>query len=196
MGFAKILTSFIAVFVLLTAMVSCTFPARTGYDRNIGGYKPTSGADSGSQPVTSAGATKKAASNKMAATKVEKPRANTSLEALVNTWLGTPYVWGGSSKSGTDCSGFVLQIYKAQYGIDLPHKAQMMYDDKRGSSVSRGRLQEGDLVFFGSFWGIEHVGIHLSNDRFAHASSSRGVIISNLNEKYYKNKYQGARRYK
>ena len=57
-------------------------------------------------------------------------------------------------------------------------------------------LREADLIFFGSFWRISHVGIYLGGDRFIHASSSRGVIISNLNEKYYKNKYQGARRFK
>ena len=62
--------------------------------------------------------------------------------------------------------------------------------------MSRGNLREGDLLFFGSFWNISHVGIYLSGDRFIHASSSRGVVISNLNEKYYRNKYQGARRFR
>ena len=74
--------------------------------------------------------------------------------------------------------------------------SHMMYKDERGKSVSRGNLREADLIFFGSFWKISHVGIYLGGDRFIHASSSRGVIISNLNEKYYRNKYQGARRFK
>ena len=89
-----------------------------------------------------------------------------------------------------------MQVYNGYYHMSLPHSAQMMYDDERGKPVKRGDLREADLIFFGSFWKISHVGIYLGGDRFIHASSSRGVVISNLNEKYYKNKYQGARRFR
>lgn len=101
--------------------------------------------------------------------------------------------YGGSSKSGVDCSGFVMQIYKEVRGMSLPHKASKMYD--MGKSVSRDDLEEGDLVFFGSFWEIDHVGIYLSGNRFVHASSSKGVMISPMDNVYWKKRYQGARRY-
>ena len=199
-------------------LCSCTFPVRTGYDRSIGGYKAvpsepssTASAESGAkagasaakaptrEPAnkkTSAGTTRQAATTKMAQENAPRQTSSSSLEQLAKSWIGTPYVYGGSSKSGTDCSGYVMQIYKAHYGISLPHNAGQMYDDSRGSSVSRGSLQEGDLVFFGSFWKIDHVGIYLKGDRFTHASSSKGVIISSMSDNYWRPKYQGARRFR
>ena len=205
-----------ALVCLCLALCSCTFPVRTGYDRSIGGYKSaqnqtTSAEGSGSvskqsqssrEPKsatakhTTAGATKQAAANKMAHENATRQPSSSSLEQLAKSWIGTPYVYGGSSKSGTDCSGYVMQLYKSHYGISLPHNAGQMYDDSRGSSVSRGSLQEGDLVFFGSFWKIDHVGIYLKGDRFTHASSSKGVMISPMSDNYWRPKYQGARRFK
>lgn len=186
-------------------LAGCTFPTRTGYDRNIGDYKPIAQATAeqaksskkapaqASTHKTSAGEVKQAASKKSIP---EPPAPKTSFEEYASKWLGTPYVYGANSTKGTDCSGYVMQVYKGYFDISLPHNAHMMYKDDRGKSVSRGSLREADLIFFGSFWKISHVGIYLGGDRFIHASSSRGVIISNLNEKYYKNKYQGARRFK
>ena len=204
-----------ALVCLCLVLCSCTFPVRTGYDRSIGGYKPapaaaqtenaTDAAARQDQPKrepqnatkqTSAGNAKQAAANKMAQDNAPRTSSNSSLEKLAQSWIGTPYVYGGSSKSGTDCSGYVMQLYKSHYGISLPHNAGQMYNDSRGSSVSRGSLQEGDLVFFGSFWKIDHVGIYLKGDRFTHASSSKGVIISPMNDNYWRPKYQGARRFK
>lgn len=182
----------------------CAFPERTGYDRNLGEYKPVSTQqeknkvsqnadrkDNGRK--TSAGKVKDAATKKSVP---EPPAEKTSFESYASRWLGTPYLYGASSTSSTDCSGYVMQVYNGYFKISLPHNAQMMYDDERGKSVKRGDLREADLIFFGSFWQISHVGIYLGGDRFIHASSSKGVIISNLNEKYYRNKYQGARRFR
>ena len=195
-------------------LCSCAFPVRTGYDRSIGAYKAapsqetsvtkTETNSSTEAPVsrgptnkkTSAGATRQAATTKMAQENAPRQTSSSSLEELAKSWIGTPYVYGGSSRSGTDCSGYVMQIYKAHYGISLPHNAGQMYDDSRGSSVSRGSLQEGDLVFFGSFWKIDHVGIYLKGERFIHASSSRGVMISPMSDNYWRPKYQGARRFR
>ena len=214
---AKYVTAFVALNLCL-ALFGCTFPVRTGYDRNIGGYKPApseptstaraeSSANAGastakaasrepSNKKTSAGATKQAATTKMAQENAPRQTSSSSLEQLAKSWIGTPYVYGGSSKSGTDCSGYVMQLYKSHYGISLPHSASQMYDDSRGSSVSRGSLKEGDLVFFGSFWKIDHVGIYLKGDRFTHASSSKGVMISPMSDNYWRPKYQGARRFR
>ncbi len=195
----------LALVPICAGLIGCTFPTRTGYDRNIGDYKPIAQASaeqansSKKAPAqtgnhkTSAGDIKQAAAKKSIP---EPPAPKTTFEEYASKWLGTPYVYGANSTKGTDCSGYVMQVYQGFFNIALPHNAHMMYKDERGKSVSRGSLREADLIFFGSFWKISHVGIYLGGDRFIHASSSRGVIISNLNEKYYKNKYQGARRFK
>ena len=126
-------------------------------------------------------------------TKVAKP---TNLEKYAKEWLGAKYVYGAASKKKTDCSGYVMQVYKGFYGIALDHSAQHMYDDGRGYSIKRKKLQEGDLVFFGNFWKISHVGIYLKGDRFIHASTSKGVVITPMDDNYWASKYKGARRFK
>ena len=103
-------------------------------------------------------------------------------------YLGVPYVWGGSSPSGFDCSGFVAYVY-AQMGVSLPHYTGAQW--AVGEPVSTSDLQPGDLVFFD---GLGHVGIYVGNDRFVHASSSRGVTVSSLHEKYWATRYLGAKR--
>lgn len=193
-------------------------PVRTGYDRRIGGYKPVPQATNdvteestneqeASQPTntpdsataqvvknrTTAGDVKAAAAKKA---KPQPPKSKGTLEKYARGWIGAKYVYGAASKKKTDCSGFVMQVYKGYYNIALDHSASKMYKDPRGSKVSRGSLKEGDLIFFGSFWSIDHVGIYLSGDRFIHASTSKGVIISPMSDKYWRGKYQGARRFK
>ena len=194
----------------------CTFPVRTGYDRNIGDYKavPASETAQSATPQKTAAAstsTAKDASthrknsvekardaiNKKEATKAAQksaPRGN--LENYARGWMGAKYVYGAASKTKTDCSGFVMQVYKGYYNIALDHNASKMYKDSRGKSVSRGSLKEGDLVFFGGLWKIDHVGIYLTGDRFIHASTSKGVMISPMQDKYWGHKYQGARRFR
>lgn len=107
------------------------------------------------------------------------------------TYLGTPYVYGGSSYSGTDCSGFTMAVF-AQFGYSLPHGSSDQYYMSR--HVSDSERQAGDLVFFDTFGGPSHVGLYLGGGLFIHASSSRGVIISSLCESYYANAYLGAGR--
>lgn len=120
----------------------------------------------------------------------------TNLEKYAKEWLGAKYVYGAASKRKTDCSGYVMQVYKGFYGISLDHNAQHIYDDGRGYSIKRTKLQEGDLVFFGNFWKISHVGIYLKGNRFIHASTSNGVVITPMNDNYWSSKYKGARRFK
>ena len=113
---------------------------------------------------------------------------------LVNNALslqGVPYVWGGTSRSGFDCSGFAQYVFK-ESGIDLP---RISYDQYRvGSSVDRAQLQAGDLVFFSTYAaGASHVGIYIGGGRFIGAANT-GVIISDLNSGYYSSRYLGARR--
>ncbi|MCZ7588624.1 MAG: NlpC/P60 family protein [Gaiella sp.] len=105
-------------------------------------------------------------------------------------YLGVPYVWGGASPSGFDCSGFAMYVY-AQIGISLPHNAAMQYNSV-GVAVSRGELQAGDLVFFD---GLGHMGIYMGGDQFIHAPHTGDVVkISSLNDSWYASKYVGAKR--
>lgn len=130
-------------------------------------------------------------------TKQAKPASKpTNLEKYAKEWLGAKYVYGAASKKKTDCSGYVMQVYKGFYNIALDHNAQRIYDDGRGYSIKRTKLQEGDLVFFGNFWKISHVGIYLKGNRFIHASTSKGVVITSMDDNYWSSKYKGARRFK
>lgn len=115
---------------------------------------------------------------------------------VVNTakrFIGVPYVWGGTSSSGFDCSGFIKSVY-AQHGIDVRRLADEQYYG--GQKLSRSELAAGDLVFFSTYEpGASHVGIYVGDGKFIHASSSRGVTIDSLDNAYFKNAYVGACRY-
>lgn len=152
------------------------------------------------EKIADSSSTKQPAKKMDAASKPKKetkPAARpTNLEKYAKEWLGAKYVYGAASKKKTDCSGYVMQVYKGFYGISLDHNAQRIYDDGRGYSIRRTKLQEGDLVFFGNFWKISHVGIYLKGNRFIHASTSDGVVITSMDDKYWSSKYKGARRFK
>lgn len=107
-------------------------------------------------------------------------------------YLKTPYRFGGDTPKGFDCSGFVKYVYE-QHGVKLPRTTDVQF--QRGKKVDRTKLLAGDLVFFTTYApGASHVGIYYGNGKFIHASSSRGVMISRLNEDYWKPRYLGARR--
>jgi cell wall-associated NlpC family hydrolase len=117
-----------------------------------------------------------------------------SLAESIRTFIKTPYVWGGRSRRGTDCSGFVQTVF-AEAGIKLPRSSKQQWTS--GTKVARDKLKKGDLVFFVTIGNrISHVGVVTdpAQDQFAHASSSRGVVYSDLKSKYYRLRYAGARR--
>ena len=106
---------------------------------------------------------------------------------------GKPYVWGGASRGGFDCSGFVCYIFRTQRGISLPHSASGQA--LRGTPVDRSELRPGDLVFFSTYRpGISHVGIFIGGNRFIHASSARHDVRIDELAGYYDSRYRGARR--
>jgi peptidoglycan DL-endopeptidase CwlO len=106
-------------------------------------------------------------------------------------FLGTPYVFGGTTPAGFDCSAFVQHVFRMA-GIALPRTADAQYDV---GHAAVGGPRPGDLVFFHTYeGGVSHVGIYLGNGKFVHASSSRGVMVSQLSESYWAARYLGAKR--
>jgi hypothetical protein len=118
---------------------------------------------------------------------------NIALYEFIDEWTGTPYKYGGCSKSGADCSGFTGALYSEVYKRTIPRTTSDI--EKQTKAVDKSNLREGDMVIFD----IEgkkssHVGVYLLNGRFVHASSSKGVIISTLDSPYYqKHFYRGGR---
>lgn len=116
-----------------------------------------------------------------------------SLLESVDEWYGVRYRTGGNTKNGVDCSGFTVAVYAAVYGFALPRVSRDQYRISR--KISTTELQEGDLVFFNTNGrGISHVGVYLGNNKFIHASVSRGVMVNGLFEPYYIKRYAGAGR--
>ncbi len=119
---------------------------------------------------------------------------NPELIKEVASWLGTPYRHGGSTKAGTDCSGMVRQIFLVVFKISLPRSSAAIADFS--SRIRRTQLRVGDLVFFetASKRRINHVGIYLGSNKFIHSSTSRGVIVTDLDETYWIGTYARAGR--
>lgn len=121
-----------------------------------------------------------------------------ALLAEADSYLGTPYRYGGTSRSGIDCSAFVLSVYGAAMGMELPRVAAAQA--QQGEKIEKDSLQKGDLVFFSHGSGrISHVGIvhEVTADgevKFIHAATSRGVMISPLTDKYWGPRFRFAKR--
>src|SRR5207248_8021502 len=120
---------------------------------------------------------------------VAPPSQYGGVVGIAMRYLGVPYVWGGASPSGFDCSGLVMYAY-AQMGISLPHYTGAQWNV--GVPVSRSDLQPGDLVFFD---GLGHVGLYIGGGEFIHAPHTGDVVrIDSLSEGWYAATYDGARR--
>lgn len=117
---------------------------------------------------------------------------NAPLLEGIDDWYGTRYRMGGTTKKGVDCSAFVVAIFSTVYGVTLPRTARYQYRVSR--RISRTELQEGDLLFFNTRGGVSHVGIYLQNNKFVHASATKGVTISDMFDPYYLKRFIGAGR--
>ncbi|WP_045423528.1 NlpC/P60 family protein [Vibrio jasicida] len=117
---------------------------------------------------------------------------NRGLFDFYDEWEGTPYRLGGTKKSGIDCSAFVQKAFVEAYQMSLPRTTRQQ--SKQGVEMSWSDAQQGDLVFFKTRRTTYHVGIYLGNKQFMHASTSKGVIISRIDNPYWASKFWQVRR--
>ena len=107
-------------------------------------------------------------------------------------WRYVQHRMGGTSKKGIDCSGLVYRTYRTQFGFDMPRSTE--YQSEVGRSIQQGQLIAGDMVFFKTGIFTRHVGMYIDKGNFLHVSSSKGVMISNLEDPYWTSAYWKARR--
>ena len=121
-----------------------------------------------------------------------KSKTLTLLYAQYNNWKNVPYLYGGNSKRGIDCSAFIQNTYLVQFNLKVSRTTKTLAHD--GYKISKSRLRAGDMVFFKTGRNTRHVGIYLEDGKFMHASSGSGITISSLKEKYWRNHYTFSRR--
>ena len=158
-----------------------------------GGDKPVNAFEKAAQPLTFKDSLFYNYQAQNLGVKLEYNEDKQLLEA-VNDWIGTPYRSSGSSKKGTDCSGFVSAIYRQVYGINLTHSSRSMF--KEVERVKKDSMRTGDLVFFrrSPKQPIYHVGIYLKNGKFVHSATNGGVMVSSLKQAYYQRNFYAAGR--
>ncbi len=172
-----------ALFILSLVFTACGPIVRPYYSRSAGGYitPNPSRTPTIESPLKSASFAGFDLSGK-----------EDHLRSVAESYLGTPYSWGGTSHSGIDCSGFVSQVFREAFGIKLPHNSTAIYD--LGGKVDKEDLKAGDIVFFKSWGFIDHSGIYMGKNYFIHSASSVGVSYSTLDAPYFESHYAGARR--
>ncbi len=144
----------------------------------------------GAAPSVPEGARKKTASGDVSR------RSSFAISILdqVDRYLDVPYLWGGTTAKGMDCSGLVGTVYRKAVNFDLPRRARDMF--RSGTPIAPEDLEFGDLVFFETQGSrvVSHVGIYLGDRTFVHASTKKGVSIAELDSDYYRRRFLGARR--
>ncbi len=138
-------------------------------------------------------------SKRSASRRQEQAMPSSTAAAIIREaerWIGTPYRYGWSQRrKGTDCSGMVMVIYQEKAGVRLPRNSAGQ--QQFCQPLQRSELQPGDLVFFSPSTRrrrVSHVGIYIGNDRFIHASASRGVMVSELSQRYFDTHFHSAGR--
>jgi cell wall-associated NlpC family hydrolase len=145
-----------------------------------------------SQPVRAAATT---ASSTASRNLAGLAASGNSVSRVASRHVGARYIWGASRPGAFDCSGFTMYMLR-QYGVSLPHSAATQA--RMGRFVGRNSLEAGDLLFFATAGGsrISHVALYVGNNQMVHATNpSQGVIRSSLSERYWNNRYMGARRF-
>ena len=180
---------YLVIIACIMLLASCSNKTRHAYKSSSGSSRSNS-----SQRTTPKNTTpEKAASGVYVYEQADRYTNNKRLSQFVNDWLSTPHLMGGKSKAGVDCSGFTSVLYATVFHKTIKGSSAEMADMVQ--KIEPEDLQEGDLVFFkiGSSR-VSHVGVYLSQSRFAHATLKRGVMISSLNEPYYQRYFSSAGR--
>ncbi len=124
---------------------------------------------------------------------LESGRRRAAVTKSVNQWLGTPYRFGGTGRSGVDCSAFVQAVFREALDLGLPRTTDAQRES--GTIVSPETIGFGDLVFFNITSRQRHVGVVVGEGEFAHASSSSGVTVSRLSDPYWSRRFDRAVRF-
>jgi len=176
---------FLVLTLTLTLFVGCSTRGSTKsphtYSKKKSSNKTTKTYHTKSKPVTKSSGTKNYAD-------LDK------LYPYHNKWHQTPYKFGGYGSNGIDCSAFVQRTYYDLFHMKIPRTTKEQV--KAGWKVPRSQIRTSDLIFFKTGYNSRHVGVYLQNGDFMHASSSHGIIISNINDPYWKKRYWMVRRYR
>jgi cell wall-associated NlpC family hydrolase len=119
---------------------------------------------------------------------------NAKMFEFIDAWYGTPYRLGGTTKKGVDCSAFSQFLFASVYGLSIPRTTRDQYN--LTNRISRTELKEGDLIFFNTRGGVSHVGVYLQNNKFVHAATSGGVMISDIFDEYWVRRFVAVGRLK
>ncbi len=179
---------FLLTAILMLAACSSTKKSSTrlSYNSKSGGKTYASASSTKSESKTSSSSSLTSISKKLGINVTKKD--NVTLYSEAASWIGTPYKYGGTSRKGVDCSGFTYLMYKSVYGKTISRQSAEILT-KNCKKISKSELREGDLVFFRTDGKNSktpnHVGIYLKDKKFVHASSSKGVVVSSLDNDYY-----------
>lgn len=126
--------------------------------------------------------------------KTEAASIGESIVQYGQKFMGVPYVWGGTTPGGFDCSGFTQYIYENEADISIPRTTDQQY--QMGTSVAKKDLQPGDLIFYANTYkkGISHVGVYAGDNMVLNATTSKGVALVSMDNPYWGPKYAGAKR--
>ena len=149
-------------------------------------------APSNIEPAKIKTASSSTGSKNIASSSIAGQRVQDKLYAQYQIWQGTPHKWGGMSRQGVDCSALVKLTFAQQFSLAIPRTTAQQV--KMGQAITLQQLRAGDLVFFKTGLNVRHVGIMVDPERFFHASTSKGVIISRLDNPYWQRHYWQSRR--
>lgn len=170
--------------LLMVAGLSIVFSGCSSFSSvNTISAVPNGSSSSGSEPLISNGAN----------IDINNPaEVKAQLLKQLDEWQGVPYRYGGLTKQGVDCSGFTHVTFAEQFGINLPRTTGSQA--LKGVVVEQSELLPGDLVFFNTGFKQRHLGVYVGDKQFIHASSSRGVMMSRLDNPYWQDAYWHSRR--